>query len=460
MERDEVKKKIYEIAPQSWFSKSGLALGVFEEDDSLNTIISTRVIESFDWNSIKIYTEKICPSNISFNIYVNEDFYRNVSLVANLGKTNYSFSIAKPLFEGDIISIQLVEMPNDFRNKRLFISFFDSTWDAFLNAITEFGYYYSKETEKLNNDLFLKTATGIRLDTWARDVSELQRGVFDTDNVFRQKILAEILKPKQTRLSFEESLQSILNEYYPIEEYGGTYAGFYSSGSGSSTILHSGTTYIPSIVECFKEDAPYVNFDDKGQPGIVYITIPYELLNERSEEIFKSMGKTIANLKAKGVKIVLIKDTKTTSVLQEKYIGKTTDELDFLLTWDPPTMEDKLVHTLTGSPSDIEYLTQDELDNFIANYGSTLDIPDIRNKIIIEKISGPDEYNEQVQFNQYAFYVGESRIFSEFAPNTYDFPDNEQDPFIYVPVNFDRVLVLFKDNIDGITPDEIKITEF
>lgn len=441
MTRDDIKSRLYNFTPKSWFTTSGFANIIFPEDATLKDTQETTCIQDFEWQTIRIFFEEAPESNVNLYFLINGQSVRNIVFPKKQTSLIYEFSQPLDIIEGDVLQILILDKELADTLSRFCIAFNNSTWECFLDAITDMGSYINDNIEQLQDDIFLNTSEGSRLDQWAHDLTELKRDIYDTDEIFRKKIITEILRPKQTRNAILDSINSILNEYYPPNENTDTttvrvYSG--TSGNSGSGQIFSGSGYQARITEPWYEDAWYVPLQDKGLPGRFYITIPVDLINESSIPIFNAIEKKVERIKAKGIKVICVKELITNLYSKEFYKNRISDLLTGTITFKPPKYVEKLDYTLTGVNADLNYISNYELERF-SDFGGIVDVIDIKNNLTFTQIYSGDAHNEEFIFNHLAFYVGESAL--------------GKDQFVYIPYNYDRCRIKLINNINSL-PDE------
>lgn len=454
MDRDIIKQRLYANSPRSWMTLSGSALLVLPKRSNINAIIETNVIQNFRMQVLRIYMPKASTDAIQLELYVNDELYRNITI--NAGQTQYTLLLSetKDVFLGDKITLKLAYKNPTFLTSNIYVGFNDSTWEAFLNAIVEGATYIAQEVENLKRDIFLNSAKYLRLDQWASDFTSIERNIYDSDELLRTKVLTEILKPKQTRNAILDAINEIVNQYYPSSEFefSGSFIGFVS-GSGGASGSTNGFSAV--LIEPWYQQHPLIPLEDINLPGRFLIALPYAILEDNADFIYADMVNKIEQIKAKGIKVIYAKDYKTDSKTQEFFRRINMQESIFnSITYNNSGSIEQLATTLTGSPANINYISQAEIDNF-SEYGMPINVIDIENKFTINIKYGEQSKDESFPFNDNSWILGSSALFNEHISNF-----AEQDKFIILPFNFDRVKIS-KINYNGIgfLPDEILFNE-
>lgn len=439
------KKRVYNYTPKTWMTQSGMPLMYFNEGASLNSEISATCFHPTTWKYFRIFTNEAPTSNIVFQIFINDSYIESYVITSTVKEYTYSIPTAIELYEGDVVKIKITQMPLNFYNEKIFFGFANSSWECFLDSISETFNYIEEQFDTLKSDIYLKTAKDIRLDQWASDFTFLERDVYDSDDLFREKIINSIIQPKQTKNAILNAVNNIMSKYYPqyFNDLYLNFYGFYSSGtninsgsSGSGSSGSSGTGFSCTLLEPFYEDAPYVLLGDKGRAGRFYISIPYFLLEENIDSVFKEIENKVELIKAKGIKAQYVKQVQTKNFILEQF-NKTNEEVYIKLVQN---IEDAYKTQITNLNA-FDYLTRSEYAR-ITEFNLPTTTINIKNAIEFKRIKNPEE--ENLIFNNEAFFIGESAL--------------GEDLFIFIKKNYDRGYIAKINNINS-DPDDIILNE-
>jgi hypothetical protein len=151
--------------------------------------------------------------------------------------------------------------------------------------------------------------------------------------------------------------------------------------------------------------------------------------------MFDDIQVVVERIKAKGIKVVYVKETKTDYLQEEDYTQKISESFFGTFISEPPTSSYQVYQTLNNSSNDLLYISNYELSqrqNYNSGSGTlNTDIIGFQNYFSINKINDTSE-SEDFIFNNIAFYMGINGLYNEYI----DFDD--VDKFIYMNINYER----------------------